>query len=335
MTKPTILVTGATGKTGGAVAAQLLAKGYPVRAAVRVPDPRSHALERRGAEVVVADIFDPDQLLDAMKGVQRAYYLPPIHPYAIQSAVAFAASAREARLEAIVQLSQWLSHRSHPALMTRQSWLMDRVFAGLPGIAHTIINPGMFADNFLRVIDFAALLGLFPVLMGDSQCAPVSNEDIARAAVAVLEQPDRHAGMTYRPTGPALLSGKDMAKVVAKVVGHAVLPMKLPFWMFLKVAQQQRIDPFHVSSLRYYVEDNKKQRLLLRGGRHDRPRRPDGRAGRDVRDDRAALRGAAVRPTDARQPIESLRQFQPHAPLSGLQPKADRPRAGLPDAAEP
>jgi NAD(P)H dehydrogenase (quinone) len=266
MAKPKILVTGATGKTGSAVVNQLLSKGYPVRASVRKLDARSEELQRRGAEVVIADIFDPDQIHDALLGVQRAYFLPPIHPYAIQSAVAFAVAARQAKLESVVQLSQWLSHCAHPALMTRQTWLMDQMFALLPGISHTIVNPGMFADNFLRVIDFAALLGLFPILMGDSQCAPVSNEDIARTAVAVLENPGRHAGMTYRPTGPKLLSGKDMAAIIATVVRHPVLPLKLPFWMFRKVARQQHIDPFQVSSLRYYVEDNLNGGFAFEGG---------------------------------------------------------------------
>ena len=115
-------------------------------------------------------------------------------------------------------------------------------------------------------MDFAALLGLFPILMGDSACAPVSNEDIARAAVTVLEQPDRHHGMTYRPTGPELLSGADMAKIAAKVVGHGVLPMKLPLWLFLKVARRQGVDPFQISSLRYYIEDNKNGGFAFEGG---------------------------------------------------------------------
>ena len=57
MIKPKILVTGATGKTGGAVVTELLAKGWPVRAAVRVRDARSDRLQRRGAEIVVVDIF--------------------------------------------------------------------------------------------------------------------------------------------------------------------------------------------------------------------------------------------------------------------------------------
>jgi uncharacterized protein YbjT (DUF2867 family) len=91
---------------------------------------------------VVADIFDPGQLTDAMRGVQRAYFCPPYHPFVIQSAVAFADAARETRLEQIVGLSQWLAGPNHPALMTRQHWLIDRMFAALPGIAYTVVNPG-------------------------------------------------------------------------------------------------------------------------------------------------------------------------------------------------
>ncbi len=269
MANPKILVTGATGKTGGAVVAGLLDKGFPVRAIVHARDQRSEALDRQGVETRVADMFDPDQLMDAMRGTQRAYYLPIFHPYVIQSAVAFATVAREAKLEAIVQMGQWLSHRAHPAIMTRQTWLMDRLFADLPGVAHTIINPGMFADNFLRVIDFAALLGLFPVVTGDGKAAPVSNEDIARAAVAVLMAPERHAGMSYRPTGPTLLSGRDMAAITARVVGHRVIPVHLPFWMFNKVAQQQSVDPLLISGFRHYVEEMKRGAFEFEGGVND------------------------------------------------------------------
>ena len=266
MVRATILVTGATGKTGGAVVDQLLDQGYPVRAIVRVRDARSEALDRRGVETVVADMFDPDQMTDAVRGTHRAYYLPIFHPYMIQAAVTFAVAAREARLEAIVQMGQWLSHRSHPAIMTRQTWLADRLFGELRGITHTIINPGMFADNFLRVMDFAALLGIYPILTGSGKAAPVSNEDMARVATAVLLSPERYAGMTLRPTGPALLSGRDMARIVAKVVGHRVIPINLPFWMFRKVGQQQQIDPLQISGFRYYVEEMKRGTFEFEGG---------------------------------------------------------------------
>ncbi|MBE9111199.1 NmrA family NAD(P)-binding protein [Nodosilinea sp. LEGE 07298] len=269
MKNPTILVTGATGKTGGAVAMQLLAKGYAVRALVRSRDKRSEQLYRMGAEIAVADLFDPEQLTQALQGTQRAYYLPIIHPYMIQSATAFAIAAGEAKLEAIVQISQWTSSLSHPSLHTRQIWLVDQLFANIPGVAHTIVNPGMFADNFLRVVDFASLLGFFPILMGKSRSAPVANEDIARVAVAVLLDPERHDGKRYRPSGSQLLSGYDMAAIVQKVLGKRVLPVEMPMWLFYKVAQQQGVDPFLISSLRYYVEDNKMGTFSWNGGTSD------------------------------------------------------------------
>jgi uncharacterized protein YbjT (DUF2867 family) len=265
--KPRILVTGSTGGVGGPLVAELLVKGYPVRAAVRVLDARSARLEKLGAEIVVADLYDCDQLTAAARGTQRAFYLPPFRPHMLQSAAAFAVAAREARLEHIVQLSQWTSHRSHPAHMTRQTWLVDQLFDMIPGVAHTVVNPGMFAHNFLRVIDFAALLGVYPVLAKTGKSAPVSNEDIARVTAALLtEGPDRHAGKSYRPTGPKLLDAHDMARVVAKAVGHPVLRMNMPVWLLAKVARQQGVDPFEISSIRCYMEDVRAGTFAFEGG---------------------------------------------------------------------
>jgi uncharacterized protein YbjT (DUF2867 family) len=265
--KPRILVTGSTGNVGAPLVGELLARGYPVRAVVRVKDARSARLEKLGAEIVIADLYDPDQLTAAAQGTQRAFYLPPFRPHMLQSAVAFAVAAREARLEHIVELSQWTSHRSHPAHMTRQTWLVDQLFAMIPGVAHTVLNPGMFAHNFLRVIDFAALLGVYPELAKTGKSAPVSNEDIARvAAVLLIEGPERHAGRSYRPTGPKLLDGREMARVVAKAIGHPVMRVPMPVWLLAKVARQQGVDPFEISSIRYYMQDVRDGTFEFEGG---------------------------------------------------------------------
>jgi uncharacterized protein YbjT (DUF2867 family) len=267
---PKILVTGATGKTGGAVVAGLVQRGWPVRALVRSRDARSAALDAMGVETVVADMFDSDQLLGAMRGIQRVYFLPLFDRFMIQSAVAFAVAAREAKLEQIVQLGQWLSNSRHPSVLTRQTWLADQLFSMIPGTAHTIVNPGMFADNFLRVIDFAALLGIYPVLSGEGRAAPVSNEDIARVSAAVLTgDPRRHDGKSYRPTGPECLSGREMAAIVARVVGHRVLPVHMPWFLFLKVARMQGVDPFELSSYRCYMEEMSRGTFALDGGVND------------------------------------------------------------------
>ena len=65
-----------------------------MRALVCREDERSHRLRRIGAdEVVVADMHDPDQLADALRGTHRAYYLPLFQPHMLQAATAFVAAA--------------------------------------------------------------------------------------------------------------------------------------------------------------------------------------------------------------------------------------------------
>ena len=94
MTKPRIIVTGATGKTGSVVVAELLKTGYRVRAMVRREDGRSARLKAQGAEIVVADMSDVERVADALKDVQRAYFCPPFDPYMIQGAVTFAVAEK-------------------------------------------------------------------------------------------------------------------------------------------------------------------------------------------------------------------------------------------------
>lgn len=258
MMKPRILVTGATGKTGSVVVAELRKAGYPVRALVHRLDNRSARLQSQGAEIAVSDMSDVERVADALVDVQRAYYCPPYDPYMIQGAVAFAVAAKEARLEHIVGLTQWLASPSHPSLMTRQSWLADQVFSMTPGVAHTRINPGFFADAYLLPIGLAAHLGIFPWMYGDSRNAPPSNEDIARVAVSVLMDPARHAGKSYRPTGPELLGGQEMAQAIGRAVGRRVRAVPTPAWLLMKTARMAGMPIDLFSNMRYYIDDHKR-----------------------------------------------------------------------------
>ncbi len=255
MSKPRILVTGATGKTGAAVVAQLRAKDVAVRAAVHKLDARSHALHDLGAEVVVCDLYDPDQLVAAATGTQRAYYCPPVQPYMIQSAVAFSIAAQEAKLESIVALTQWLASPAHPALLTRQHWLVDALFSMVPGVAHTIVNPGIFAEPLMMMLPGAANLGTFPNPFGQGRLAPVSNEDMARVVVGSLLDPARHAGKTYHPTGPTVLSVDEMVAIIGRVVGRKVTAMPVSPTMFNKALKSLGTPPFEVAITHHYAEE--------------------------------------------------------------------------------
>jgi uncharacterized protein YbjT (DUF2867 family) len=263
MTRPTILVTGATGKTGAALVAELRARDWPVRAAVHRLDARSDALRRLGAEPVVANMLDAAGMRAAMHGVSRAYWCPPFDPRVSEAAAIFAEAAQEARLEAVVGLSQWLASPDHPSALTRAVWQADKLLGAMPGITHIALEPGFFADNYLRLIGFAAQLGVLPSLTGDSLDAPPSTEDIARVAAALIMAPDGHTGRRYRPTGPALLSTRDMAAILSDVLGQRVRRVGMPMSLFLKAARLQQVPAFELAGFRHYVADHRRGAFAL------------------------------------------------------------------------
>jgi len=306
MNRPRILVTGATGRTGAAVVSELLKGGYPVRAMVRCEDARTAALRAKGVDIAVAEITDMERVSAAMRGVQRAYWLPPYDPGMLTGAAVFATAAREARLEAIVSLSQWLATPAHPAFLTRQHWLADHLFAMLPDVALTIVNPGFFADSpYLSTIGIAAHLGVMPWMFGDSLTAPPSVDDIGRVAAAALMNPERHAGRTYRPTGPALLSGEDMAGVLSRVFSRTVRLVPTPLWLFLKAAYLYGEPLALLSCMDHYVEEHRRGAFAI-GAPTDDVARVTGRPPESFE---AVARRLAALPENRRGASRTLREF--------------------------
>jgi NAD(P)H dehydrogenase (quinone) len=256
MSKPKILVTGATGKTGMPTVEELCNKGWPVRAVVHKEDARSHKLQKLGAEVVVADLYDYEEMEAAMKGIGRASFLPPVQPYMIQAANVFAVAAHAAGLEHVVQLSQWLPHPSHPSLHTRQLWLTEQLLSMIPGATFTLINPGIFADPILQMLPSAVNMGVLPNLFSGLRTPSPSNEDMGRCVAAALMYPEKYAGQRYRPTSPQALDMNGMAAIIGKVIGRTVKVQNLPATMFLKAARVAGAGDFEITNVQYYIQES-------------------------------------------------------------------------------
>lgn len=250
--KPKILVTSTAGKTGMQVALQLCAHDYPVRAFVRRDDARAARLRAAGAEVLVGDQYAMADMQRAMHGVQRAYHCAPTAPNGLHFGAVFAAAAHEARVEHVVMLGQWLSQPDHPSVFTREVWLSERMLAALPDTSLTVVNPGWFADNYFMVMGLAAQLGVMPMPLGDGDTAknaPPSNAAIAAVAVAALADPGTHAGQTYRPTGPELLSPNQIAAAMGAALGRRVRYMAISERMFHKALTANRPGNFSYQAL--------------------------------------------------------------------------------------
>ncbi len=258
MANPKILVSGATGKIGTQVVKQLLQKSYFVRSMVHKQDYKSNELKSLGAEIIVADVFDTEAVYNAMNGTQRVFYLPVVHPYMIQSSVAFAVAAHHLKVEQVVTITQWLSNPSHTSLLTRQHWLTDNLIPMIPNVASTVVSPGVFADVYANFITGAAVLGTMPNFFGERKNAPPTNEDMASVAVGALLDPAKHDSKTYRPTMEDALSVPEMATVLSKLTGRKIKAQDMKIKLFNKVAKSIGIDPFEVFITENYLLDGLK-----------------------------------------------------------------------------
>ncbi len=226
MTDTRFLITGATGATGGAAAAQLLEKGRDVRAFVHREDERSEALRKRGAEIVVGDLLDFDAVRHALNGVGRAYFVYPIRPGLVQATAQFAQSAIESGVEAIVNMSQVSARGDAKSHAARDHWLAEQVFnwSGL-NVAH--IRPTYFAEWLLYLAPMIRQ-GVMYAPFTTGRHAPIAGEDQARVIVGILENPEQHRGKVYPLYGPVELTHDQIAETVGRVLGRTIIYQSMP-----------------------------------------------------------------------------------------------------------
>jgi len=304
MHRPTILVTAASGKTGAATTRRLLEFGYPVRAMVRQRDARSTQLERLGAAIVVGSLEDIVDLRTAMDGVHRAYFCPPLESGPLRKAVLFASAAREAGLEVVVALSQWVCDPGHKALHATEKWLSQQIISWLPSVDVVTINPGFFADNYMALLEPIAQLGIMAIPLGEGLNAPPSNEDIAKVIAGVLTNPGPHVGKSYRPTGPRLLSPEEIARTFAIVLGRRVKYQDAPIQLFLKAARSLGYGDYAIAQLHAFMLEYRRNAFGI-GAPTDAVRELSGSPAEDF--DSIVRRYVDASPFRKRTPLTQLR----------------------------
>ena len=153
MTDRPILVLGATGGQGGAVAAALLDRGRRLRAMVRRPDaPSARGLADRGVDVVAGSLDDTATLGAAMRDVDAVFALTTRFETGVDAEVAqghaILAAAVEAQVPHLVfsSVASADQHTGVPHFESKAIIENELVSTGLP---YTIVGPTYFFDNAL------------------------------------------------------------------------------------------------------------------------------------------------------------------------------------------
>jgi uncharacterized protein YbjT (DUF2867 family) len=213
-----VLVTGATGRVGRALIAELLGAGVAVRALTRQP---ATAGLPSAVHVVAGDLTVPESLDEALRGAGSVFLLWTAPPDTVGAVVERLAS----HAKRIVFLSS--PHRTphpfcqQPNPMARFHAEVERLIAEA-GLESTMIRPGMFASN--ARFWWAPAIRDGDVVRwpyGAAETAPVDERDIAAVAARALYE-DGHTGGDYVVTGPESLSQADQVSVIGRVLGRQI-----------------------------------------------------------------------------------------------------------------
>jgi NAD(P)H dehydrogenase (quinone) len=229
----TLLITGAAGRTGGSAARLLLERGHHVRAMVHRFDDRAAHLRDSGAEVVVGDLNDIDDVRKAAEGVRAAYFVYPIAPGLLEATATFAQAAGEAGVDAVVNMSQISARRGADSDAARIHWLGERVLDWSP-VAATHLRPTFFAEWF-TIFGAAGIRdeGVLRLPFGNGRHAPITAEDQGRVIAAILEHPEEHAGQVYPLFGAVEMNHGEIADAISGALGRPVRyePVDIPTWI--------------------------------------------------------------------------------------------------------
>lgn len=231
-----ILITGAAGgpqgSTGRAVAGLLLRQGVPVRAFVHRIDSRSEELHQQGAEIVEGDLLDAASVQAAMKEVKRAYFTYPVTDGLMEAGSIFAATARDADLELVVNNSQfqgtpdapWFRDLQHaPSFRNLQHRLVDRIFDWAQiGAVHLQTPP--YYENVRALVSRSVAeqdTAYLPWGDGDAVVPLTGAEDVARVAATLLAASGLPSETIY-PLVSEVLTVRQIIDALSNALGRTI-----------------------------------------------------------------------------------------------------------------
>jgi uncharacterized protein YbjT (DUF2867 family) len=214
-----ILLTGATGKTGGEVARQLAAAGVPFRALIRNPD-KAEALKALGAELVVGDLADQAFLPRALSGIEKAFLVMPNDEQQLILENQFTDAAAAAGVRHLVYLSSLESVPESKNPIT-QNHVAAQNHIRESGMTWTIVRPTFFNQNFETYAPRIREAKQIVMPVGNGTISSTDLRDVGEIIREVLTKPG-HENKSYDLTGPELLTFTEIAEKFSKILGTHV-----------------------------------------------------------------------------------------------------------------
>ena len=228
-----VLVTGATGKQGGAVARALLAGGHEVHAITRNADSTAaRALAQRGAKLVVADFDRPQTLVDAMKQVDSVFAMSTPFEAGLDAetrhGIALVDAAVKAGVGHFVYTSVASANKDTGIPHFDSKYAVEQHLAGTD-LDWTVVAPVYFMENIFMPSTLQALKGgaYATPMPPDRKLQQIAVDDIGAFGAHVIAAREPFFGQRIDIAGDDL-TANEQAKILGEVLGREIGVVTVP-----------------------------------------------------------------------------------------------------------
>jgi uncharacterized protein YbjT (DUF2867 family) len=224
-----ILVTGATGQQGGAVARALLAKGQQVRVMTRHLE-KAASLAKAGAEVVQGDLTNQAILQMALRGVYGVFAMSTPFEDGMEAEVRqgtmLADAAKQAGITHYVYTSVGSAHRNTGIPHFDSKWKVEQHIRQI-GLPATILRPVWFMENFTTFAKPSAEGVLSLPMKPSRKLAMVALKDIGEFGAAAFLRPNEFIGQAIDLAGDELTMPETAAQLT-HAIGRPIRFQEFP-----------------------------------------------------------------------------------------------------------
>jgi uncharacterized protein YbjT (DUF2867 family) len=229
--QPIVLITGATGKQGGAVIRELAGKGFDLRAMTRHPEGEAAgALASTGARVVRGDLDDPASLRAVLAGAWGVFAVQNTWEAGVEKeeeqGKRIATLAKEAGVQHFVYTSVGSAHRHTGIPHFENKWRIEETVRSLGFPSHVIIRPVFFMENLISP-SFLNGDKIYSALDPATALQMIAVEDIGRYGARMFIDAARLNRREIDLAGDAVTM-PEAAKALSAGLGRPIESVRIP-----------------------------------------------------------------------------------------------------------